>query len=323
MKKYYYGIDLLRTISCIGILMMHMLSKDNNSYDISGYIAEKIIPSFTDFTFLFMAISAFGMCCGYYEKVKFRKVDWVNFYKKRYLKVLPFFATLVLLDLVLEFSKETFYEGVADVTLLFGLFPNNINVIGVGWFLGLVFAFYFMFPFFCALISTRKMAWLAFAISLAMNFIGGTYFDLDKQNIVFSSPFFIAGGLVYLYKAELERVKWYTFMPLTIISIIAYYAIGGNIYICLLISVTLLIQAILIDGRCIKIVSFISGISMEIYLSHMVVFRGIEKLHLNIMFGNGWKQYLITVLMVFSGAVLFSVVMKYLIEKAEKKIARN
>ena len=69
MKKHYGAIDGLRTIGCIGIIMMHMLSKDNNSYSISGFIAERMIPSFTNFVFLFMTVSAFGMCCGYYEKV--------------------------------------------------------------------------------------------------------------------------------------------------------------------------------------------------------------------------------------------------------------
>ena len=67
-KKHYYGIDWLRAMACIGIVMMHIQA--NNTYQLTGFIAEKLITYFTDFTFLFMAISAFGMCVGYYEKVK-------------------------------------------------------------------------------------------------------------------------------------------------------------------------------------------------------------------------------------------------------------
>lgn len=323
MKKYYYGVDWLRTMACIGILMMHMLSKDNNSYDISGYVAEKIIPSFTDFTFLFMAISAFGICCGYYEMAVTGKINWADFYKKRYRKILPFFVILVLLDLITDFSIEAMYEGFADITLLFGLFPNKINVIGVGWFLGLVFAFYLIFPFFCTLISTKKTAWMAFAVSLALNFVGGTYFGLNRQNIVFSLPFFMVGGLAYLYREELRRIKWYVLLPFTVISITAYYGIGGNAYTCLMVSAALLLQGILAQGKHIKFISWVSGISMEIYLSHMVVFRGIEKLHLNRIFGNGWLQYLFTVLAVFTGTVCFSVVLNHLIKKVEKKLVKH
>lgn len=68
-----------------------------------------------------------------------------------------------------------------------------------------------------------------------------------------------------------------------------------------------------------RITNFISGISMEIYLSHMVIFRVVEKLGLNQIIGNGWIQYIVTVVIVLLGAILFSVVVKRLIRLAEKK----
>lgn len=58
---------------------------------------------------------------------------------------------------------------------------------------------------------------------------------------------------------------------------------------------------------------------MEIYLSHMVIFRVVEKLGLNQIIGNGWIQYIVTVVIVLLGAILFSVVVKRLIRLAEKK----
>ena len=66
-QKHYGAIDGLRAMAAIGIVMMHMAA--NNDYQISGFIYEKLIPSFTNFVFLFMVISGFGMCCGYYEKI--------------------------------------------------------------------------------------------------------------------------------------------------------------------------------------------------------------------------------------------------------------
>ena len=65
---------------------------------------------------------------------------------------------------------------------------------------------------------------------------------------------------------------------------------------------------------------FISGISMEIYLCHMVIFRVVEKLGLNTMFGNGLLQYVITVVLVLIGATIFAFVMQKLISFIEKKI---
>ena len=110
MKKYY-GIEWLRTIACISILAMHVLG--NNTYKIDGFIYQQIIPSFTDFVFLFMAISAFGMCCGYFDKVLTGKINWTLFYKKRYGKIVPFFLLLSILDLIADFSLPSLYEGTA------------------------------------------------------------------------------------------------------------------------------------------------------------------------------------------------------------------
>lgn len=85
--KRYNIIANLRVISCIGIIMMHI--RTNSSFNISGFIYDEVILSFTNFVFLFMTISAFGMCCGYYEKVINNNFDIENFYKKRISKILP------------------------------------------------------------------------------------------------------------------------------------------------------------------------------------------------------------------------------------------
>lgn len=52
----------------------------------------------------------------------------------------------------------------------------------------------------------------------------------------------------------------------------------------------------------------------------MVLFRVIEQLGLNTQFGNGWLQYLITVVLVLTATVIFSVVMKRVIYVEESKI---
>lgn len=54
---------------------------------------------------------------------------------------------------------------------------------------------------------------------------------------------------------------------------------------------------------------------MEIYLSHMVIFRIVEKLGINRVLGNGWLQYFVTVALVIVGASVFAVVMGKVIEK--------
>ena len=315
-KKHYYGIDWLRAMACIGIVLLHI--EANNSYLLFGFIPEIMIPSFTNFVYLFMTISAFGMCVGYYEKVRCGKVNWVDFYKKRYMKVLPFFAVVVLVDIVFNHDLTSIVEAIPNLTLTRGFFPNDIGQIGVAWFLGLVFVFYAIFPLFCAMLNTKKSGWIFFIVSLLLNFVVKNFYGVGRTNIIYSLPFFIAGGLIYLYRDKVKN--WRIYLPLTFFSIFIYYLIGGNAYTCLLVSTLFLLLGISIGGGYSKIVSFISGISMEIYLSHMVVFRLVEKMRLNIMFGNGWLQYFITVILVLVGAACFSVIVKKFIEIAEKKL---
>lgn len=312
-RKHYGAIDGLRTIACICIVMMHI--KANNNYVISGFVYDSMISSFTDFVFLFMVVSAFGMCCGYYERILNGTVSLEDFYRKRYMKILPFFAVLVLIDIVMSRSIEAIYEGFADVTLLFGLFPNNITVIGVGWFLGVIFAFYLIFPFYCVLIGTRKRAWGAFGILLALNFALSSYFEVDRTNIVYCLCYLLAGGLIYLYREELERFSrkcWWGVLSGVILSIVLYYTVGGNTITRLLVACMLLTLALGQTGGVLenRFTRFFSSISMEVYLSHMVIFRAIERAGLNTKVGEGWLQYAMTVVVVLIGAVAFSVVLK-------------
>lgn len=266
MTKHYDAIDGLRTIACIGIVMMHMAV--NNSYSIDGFIYGRIIPSFTDFVFLFMTVSAFGMCCGYYKKVLNNEINLSDFYSKRFKKILPFFACLVLLDVIISPSISSLYEAFADITLMFGFLPNagDISVIGVGWFL----------------------------------------------------------GLIYLYKDRIEKLNVYAVGLLLLASIAFYYTIGNYSSYSLVVMCSLFLMFSIIGKHPIlenPITKFISNISFEIYLSHMVIFRLIEKVGINTIIGNGGGgQYLLTVVVVLIVAVLFSVVLKKIIDVVSKKL---
>lgn len=321
-NKHYGTIDGLRTIAAFGIVIMHI--RANTNYIISGYLYNKVIPSFTNFVFLFMVISAFGMYSGYYEKFLNNKIVLSDFYKKRFKKVLPFFSILVILDVLLFPSVESFYEGFCDLTLMFGFLPKFLAVIGVGWFLGLIFIFYISFPFFVFLLETKKRAWIVFALSLIYNYISYNFFDLGRNNILYSACFFIAGGLIYLYRQKILNYNKNLIFFITVIIIIAYYVFDENVYICLSIACMLLICAILKQGGILenKITKFFSSISLEIYLSHMLIFRVIEKLKLNIILGNGWVQFLLTLTMVICGTTIFSYIVKRIIDYMFKTLEK-
>lgn len=313
-NKHYGTIDGLRTIAAFGIVIMHI--RANTNYIISGYLYNKVIPSFTNFVFLFIVISAFGMYSGYYEKFLNNKIVLSDFYKKRFKKVLPFFSILVILDVLLFPSVESFYEGFCDLTLMFGFLPKFLSVIGVGWFLGLIFIFYISFPFFVFLLENKKRAWIVFALSLIYNYISYNFFDLGRSNILYSACFFIAGGLIYLYRQKILNYNKNLISFITVGVVVAYYIFDENVYMCLSVACMFLIYAILKQGGILenKITKFFSNLSLEIYLSHMLIFRIVEKLNLITILGNGWLQFLLTVIIVICGATIFSYIMKKIID---------
>ncbi len=332
-KKKYYALDGVRAFACIGIVMMHVLA--NGNYNLNGFFFNRMIPSFTNLVFLFMAISAFGMCCGYYDGFLDGKFDIVSFYSKRYKKILPFFTLLCLLDFIAEPKITSLYEIIANITLCFGLIPNaNITVVGVGWFLGVVFTFYLLFPFFCSLLSSKKKAWSVLAISYLMNYLCRIYFNAGRNSIVFCFVFFVAGGIIFLYRDNIVKIKGITVVSLLFVAIsgVLYYFVAYKILVTLIFSCSVIIFSISLKEKNFlnnKVIRFIGSVSFEVYLCHMFIYKCAEKVNLLRIFSSDYFNYFVATLMVFCGAVLFAFVgqrtinmflnmqMKHLIQEGE------
>lgn len=322
MKERYENLDGIRAFATIGIVLMHVGA--NGDFKIHSCIYDSIIPSFTNFVFLFMTISAFSMCCGYYEKFLSGTIDLEKFYIRRYQRVWPFFAILCTLELFIDCSIVSLYEWFADITLVFGLIPNHkIEVVGVGWFLGVIFVFYMLFPFFVFLIGNKKRAWFVFIITIILNVLCYLKFEYasNRTNIIFCSMFFLSGGLIYLYRNQLKK-KWGGIIAIfiTLFVTVFYYVINDSVYTMLIVFSLLLIVGISNDGViikaffCNKLVRFISSISMEIYLCHMFVYRTIEKFNLIHITGHEIINYSLSCVMTICGSVCFSFVLKRIIE---------
>ena len=255
----YEGIDGLKAYAIIGIALMHVLA--NEEYGIGGFVFERLIPSFTNLVFLFMMVSGFGMCCGYYQKIVDQKISIEDFYKKRYIKIWPYFALLCALDFVISPSKESLFEVFANLTLCQGLLPNaKISVIGVSWTLAVIFVFYMLFPFFCFLIGNKKRAWGVAVTALVFNWLCGTYFFdgnhienlrsvgfTSRLNIVYDAIYFIAGGLIFLYRKELaEFASKHKVIAgaILLIATVAYFAVDGNTLTMLFFCVAALVYTL-------------------------------------------------------------------------------
>lgn len=313
----YDKLDGLRAYAAIGIVMMHVLA--NGGYALGGFVFDRLIPAFTDLVFLFMVISGFSMCCGYYDKIVNAKITPAQFYGKRFKKVWPFFAVLCLLELCVSPSLNAFYEVIANLTLCFGLLPNaNISVIGVGNFLGVVFVFYLLFPFFCFLLENKARGWFAVAASLVIHGLSLVRFGGDRANIMYCAAFFLSGGMLFLYRQQLssfvERYSWLTVLALAVSIAIYYWAYTLDILVLPVGCLAVILALKPAKGKRTflsnEFIRKVSGISLELYLSHMVIFRVLEKLRLTHMTKVDIADYAITVIITIVGAVGFSLTLR-------------
>lgn len=353
-SQRYNSFDGLRGYAAIGILLMHYLA--NIDPNVETYLKEtspllygQVIPFLTMFVYMFFTVSAFSMCCGYFDKFrmaklgtdtcqKYSKFDTEKFYFKRYSRIWPFFALLVCLDVVMKPSLSEFFQAFADLTLAFNLLPNpDIKVIGVGWFLGLIFLFYMIFPWFVFLLQSKKRAWFALVISIIFHVVLVQYFLTSefctasqinnfRHNIIYSFPFFMAGGLLYLYKEQIANV-FSQFLPKIGLWVISAIATGlyftpycpepfGEKILWVGVIFVLWVMYAITGGIAIrgfkfldnKIAAFLGGISMEIYLCHMVMFRVVEKVHLEKYFQNAHLLYGVTCFLGILLAIAFSYV---------------
>ncbi len=334
MKARYDNLDGLRVISCFCLIAMHI--KANAEFNLPNTL-HRFMISWTHFVLLFLMISGFGMFCGYYESFKNGNVNLDTFYAKRYKKIQPFFVTLILIDIILNRSLSHIIEGITEATLVFGLLPNNqLDVIGVSWTLGVIFLFYMLFPFVVYLFWDKKRAWITFTVSILISFLCPVYFFSSKfviddftprHNILYCMPFFLGGAIVYLHKETIKKtissIRWLVLFVCIFLTAFTLYTPNSIKEIDFIMPKYLLlctfwlmyaisVDSVILNNKCAR---YLSGISMEMYLSHMFIFRILEKTKLLYLFGHGIISFLITFLAVISGMILFIEIWKYIYTK--------
>ena len=165
--------------------------------------------------------------------------------------------------------------------------------------------------------------------ALVFNWLCTNYFKAGRTNIVYDAIYFIAGGLIFLYRKELaEFASKYKIVAAAILLIatVVYFALGDNTLTMLFFCVAALVYTL--GGRgggglVNPVAKFLGGISFEIYLCHMVIYRVLEKLHIIHLFGNGLLAYIFTAVAVICGSVVFSVCAKWFLNKIETILKNN
>ena len=333
-------LDGVRALLAISITLVHVLKNTPPSIGAEDYQGIfHYIAHGENAVKVFFMISAFSLCCGYFEKFKMGKISVNDFYKRRYSRIMPFWFIICSLGLLAEPSLLRLHEYVLNMSLLYKIQPlPNIELIGVGWFLGSVFTFYILFPWFIFLIWTKKRAVVMLILSILLSQVMANYCNLlhfQKFTGYFISqmPFFIAGGVLYHFHSQIIdyycQHKWTKWLVYILTGWCSFVFVDE--YPSLVISIVMCSSFIVFavtnkDNRIMgsKPMSLISKYSMEIYLSHMMVFRVVEKCGLVGCADNEYVSFFICASITFVGALLFSMLSVKTIDLlADKCLKKN
>lgn len=334
----YENLDGLKVIAAFGIVAMHVSS--NMGHPITSEFMTNVIGSMTHFVKLFLILSGFGMCCGYYEQFKNGKINLQKFYIRRFEKNLPFFALLVLIDAFYSIKTVLWRDVLASLTMAFNLMPSHdMSVVGVGWTLGVIFVFYFMFPFYVFLLSTKKRAWATVIICLILNWCCCNYYEsigeTDGANFLFLSVYFVVGGVLYLYRDSIQekisRVSTFAVLLVTVFITVAWYLIPANEFSAPFTLKTVILFSmwmVLAISHPMKLLAngitkTLSQVSLEVYLSHMMIFRVVEKVGIANRINNGNIAYVVILFLTLILTIIFALIAKKMIDICFRKLKKS
>lgn len=335
------NLDGLRAVSCLAIIGYHV--KKWTEMPLGG-VGGRIVDTFTQFVPLFLILSGFGMFCGYYERIRNNQISMNDFYQKRYKKLFPYMAFILLLYILIDRSLPSTIEALTESTLVFGLLPNNnLNVLAIGWTVGVIFLFYMLFPFIVFTCWTKRRACVTLAISVLLSIFCSEYFFsedfvtnfVQRHSFLYCSPFFIVGGVLYLYNESIRsfvsRHRWPCFITCVILSMVFCFCPSSlcGVSITMLKGLFLFVPwvcySISVKSKILhnKVTTWISDRSLEIYLAQSLVYLAVGKTIGNDWAGIGWKGFFLNWILIAAGCIVFVVIWKSIVQLVSKMAKAN
>lgn len=142
-------VDILRTFAIFSVIITHY-----SFYNLSFF---EVLYSYRLYLVLIgvTGVAVFFFLAGYLSYHKYKRIDSVNdfrhFYNRKLLRIYPLYLLFLLIVLVdyANFTDYSFFNILAHLCGLHVLLsPAFIqSYIGVSWFIGVIFLYYFIYPF--------------------------------------------------------------------------------------------------------------------------------------------------------------------------------
>lgn len=216
---------------------------------------------------------------------------------------------------------------------------HDMSVIGVCWTLGVIFVYYFMFPFYVFLLSTKRRAWFTVIICFVLNWCCCNYYksvgETDGANFLLLAVYFVVGGVLYLYKDHIQekvnRVPTFAVILVTAVITMAWYLIPAKEFSLFFIVETVIMfamwmvfaisQPMKLLGN--SITKTLSQVSLEVYLSHMMIFRIVEKVGIESRINNGNIAYIVVLFLTGVLTIAFAVIAKKAIDTCFRRLKKT
>lgn len=206
-NEYYFQIDFLKGLAIIAVLILHILPPGWGNLPIVVLTLAQCVPIF----FLLMGLNT-SMSFKRKNLKTIRELYSLNYFKKKFLRLLPSFFIVFILFLVLCLFKGTI---IFDWKYLIGMFPHGTNWYTPGnYFISAVFQFTLIFPLIYYLYkkySLKSVLIASFIINILFEIIS-RYTLFYEYSFLYSACllrylFIIVLGIYLMDNLNLEHVK--------------------------------------------------------------------------------------------------------------------
>ncbi|MFN8437584.1 MAG: acyltransferase [Cytophagales bacterium] len=225
-KKHLIGLDYLRGLAALCVMLFHYTAWTNQNY--SELFWDKMAIYSVS---IFYIVSGMTLHYVYSQNLQLKKLDLINFYTKRFFRIFPLFWLVTIYFMTVERQRPDLKIIFLNYTGLFGFLEWDKGIAFGVWSIGNEIVFYTLFPFLIWLLRKNRYSfYLVFILSFKI-FGYFTFYEFDPFKIItaqwhqYYNPshqmFIFLSGIMSAH--FLQNIK----LPIQISLLLIFFGIGS------------------------------------------------------------------------------------------------
>lgn len=310
--NYFYGLDVLRGLSAIFIVLYHYTVRFNEN----PITASNAISWPVSINWGCAAVTSFFILSGFLsgKYIKASRESIFPFLKKRFIRLFPaFFVSVVITSIVTYLFLPAAFCGIKDILLNFTMVPNLFGaryVDGAYWTLQYEWAFYFVVTI-IMLFPWKNIKYIILTLWIVFSIVCNICYDIIPYSGVISTiactrhsqEFVIGVSLYYIINNKDYKLPIITSILCIINQIICQDLVHFIFFMITLIFILISVipsVEIVCQNHLFKPILLISNISYPLYLIHQMVGFSVLYNVVEITSCRSWILIIIPILVVFA-----------------------